>query len=110
LTGNGIIAMSMKKDQTTQPILFDEFVTNAPTIFDQVAAGKQVTVERGNQLVRLSRVRRANKRAQRHFSADDALWDIVGTGRSTGPTEVSSDKHRYLANAAADLHRPDHHG
>lgn len=102
--------MSIQDEQTPQPIQFDEFVTNAPTIFDEVAAGKQVTVERGNQLVRLSRVHRANRRAQRHFSADDPLWDIVGAGHSTGPTDVSSHKHHYLTNAAGDLHQSDHHG
>ena len=38
------------------------------------------------------------------FTKDDALWDIVGIGRSEGPTDVSENKHRYLAEAYADFH------
>jgi hypothetical protein len=34
-------------------------------------------------------------------SAADPLWSIVGIGRSTGPTDVSSHKHKYLAEAYA---------
>jgi hypothetical protein len=38
------------------------------------------------------------------FTSDDALWDIVGIGESEGPTDVSENKHRYLAEAYADTH------
>ncbi len=38
------------------------------------------------------------------FTMDDPLWNIVGIGRSTGPTDVSENKHKYLAEAYADLH------
>ncbi len=99
--------MDMQSEQASQPVEFDEFVRNAQAIFDEVASGKQITVERGNQLVRLSRVRQARKRAQRRFTADDPLWDIVGIGQSNGSTDVSSAKHTYLADAAAELHQPD---
>ena len=34
-------------------------------------------------------------------SADDALWQIVGIGRSSGPTDVSANKLNYLAEAYA---------
>ena len=48
------------------------------------------------------------KRAPRGkpFTRDDALWNIVGIGQSDGPTDVASNKHRYLAEAYADLHEP----
>jgi len=35
---------------------------------------------------------------------DDPLWDLVGIGESEGATDVSSDKHQYVADAYADLH------
>jgi excisionase family DNA binding protein len=37
-------------------------------------------------------------------SETDPLWNIVGVARSEGPTDVSSNKHKYLADAYADLH------
>jgi excisionase family DNA binding protein len=38
-------------------------------------------------------------------SEDDPLWDIVGMIDSPdGPTDVSRNKHKYLAEAYADLH------
>jgi hypothetical protein len=40
------------------------------------------------------------------ITADDPLWGIVGMADSgpDGPTDVSSNKHKYLADAYADLH------
>ncbi len=38
------------------------------------------------------------------FAMDDPLWDIVGVGESEGATDVSSNKHKYVADAYADLH------
>lgn len=32
---------------------------------------------------------------------DDPLWNIVGMASSEGPTDVSENKHRYLAEAYA---------
>jgi excisionase family DNA binding protein len=38
-------------------------------------------------------------------SEDDPLWDIVGMiDDPDGPTDVSSNKHKYLAEAYADTH------
>lgn len=34
-------------------------------------------------------------------TADDPLWNIVGIGSSQGPTDVSANKHKYLAEAYA---------
>ncbi|MBI4506621.1 MAG: hypothetical protein HY691_13885 [Chloroflexi bacterium] len=38
------------------------------------------------------------------FTMSDPLWTIVGIGRSEGPTDVSANKHKYLAEAYLDLH------
>ena len=42
----------------------------------------------------------------RPTSADDPLWKIVGMaeGEDDGIRDVSSNKHKYLAEAYADLH------
>jgi hypothetical protein len=41
----------------------------------------------------------------RPTSADDALWRLVGIGESEGPGDIARNKHKYLADAYADLHR-----
>ena len=33
------------------------------------------------------------------IAADDPLWNIVGLAKTDGPTDVSENKHRYLAEA-----------
>lgn len=35
----------------------------------------------------------------RPFTMDDALWSIVGIGKSKDPTDVSTNKSKYLADA-----------
>lgn len=40
----------------------------------------------------------------RSAGADDPLWQLVGAGASEGPGDVSTQKHRYLAEAYADHH------
>lgn len=40
----------------------------------------------------------------RPAGADDPLWQLVGGGASEGSGDVSTNKHRYLADAAADRH------
>lgn len=35
---------------------------------------------------------------------DDPIWNLVGMGSSTGPGDISENKHKYLAEAYADLH------
>ncbi len=32
-------------------------------------------------------------------SKDDSLWNIVAIGKSDGPTDISQNKHKYLAEA-----------
>lgn len=38
------------------------------------------------------------------ISKEDSLLNIVGMGQSDGPGDISENKHRYLAEAYADLH------
>src|SRR5215471_18442110 len=40
-------------------------------------------------------------RKPKAFAMDDPLWSVVGLGESTGPTDVSQNKHKYLADAYA---------
>jgi hypothetical protein len=44
-----------------------------------------------------------NRRRRRTTGPDDPLWNIIGIGDSAGspddPTDVSENKHRYLADA-----------
>jgi excisionase family DNA binding protein len=41
--------------------------------------------------------RPTRKRKTGILTADDPIWDIVGMGRSEGPTDVSQNKRKYLA-------------
>ena len=96
----------MAAEKHTDTIPFEDFIAHAAALFDEVASGRSVTVEQDGQLIRLSSVRRPKRRPRRESSLDDPLRDIVGIGHYTGPTDVSSNKHKYLADAAADLHEP----
>lgn len=40
----------------------------------------------------------------RPVTAEDPLWGIIGMIADDGPTDVSSNKHRYLADVYGDLH------
>jgi hypothetical protein len=91
----------MKGEQKTIP--FEEFATNLETILDQVEReGGEITVARGNaQFVVRRKARRSSGRKSHRITADDPLWDIVGIGRTEGPTDVSSNKYKYVADAIA---------
>ncbi|MDO8672751.1 MAG: hypothetical protein Q7O66_15170 [Dehalococcoidia bacterium] len=45
------------------------------------------------------RPRKRTRIKGRPIRRDDPLWNIVGIGRSSGPTDVSVNKHKYLAEA-----------
>jgi hypothetical protein len=53
----------------------------------------------GQDLAVVSPVSPTNRPTTRATSKDDPLWNIVGIGRSKGPTDTSANKHRYLADA-----------
>jgi hypothetical protein len=81
---------------------FEEFAAHLDAIFDQVEAhGEEITVERGGKLFALRPKRRRRPRKSGRITADDPLWGIVGIGRSHGPTDVSSNKYKYVADAIA---------
>ncbi len=91
-----------------KPVQFEEFAAHLDAIFDQVEAqGEEITVERGGRLFALRPKRRRSARKSHRITADDPLWDIVGIGRSDGPTDVSSNKYKYVADAiASHFERP----
>lgn len=95
----------MDSDKQTEAVRFDDFIEHAPALFDEAEAGKDITVERNGSLFRLSPLR-ARKRRRRKLSTNDTLWGIVGIGHSKGPADVSTNKHKYLAEAVADRHDP----
>jgi excisionase family DNA binding protein len=41
------------------------------------------------------------RRKPRYFSMDDAIWELAGIGIEDEATDVSSNKHKYLADAYA---------
>lgn len=100
-------------DTEQEIIPFDEFVSKVTTIFEQVASGKRVTVERDGALFLLRAARRRSRHLRqkpRGLTPTDPLLEIIGLGGNmdvAGPTDVSSNKHKYLAEAAADLHEPE---
>ena len=86
-------------------ITLDQFIANAPAILDRIeAVGGRVIVEYDARLFALRPQKRSARRPRRHFSVEDPLFRIAGIGQSDGPSDVSSNKHKYLADAAANLH------
>ncbi len=97
-------------DGQQQPVQFEEFAAHLDAIFDQVEAhGKEIIVERGGKLfaLRATRRRRRLPPKPRGLTPQDPLLEIIGLGGvmdDAGPTDVSANKHKYLAEAAVDLH------
>jgi antitoxin (DNA-binding transcriptional repressor) of toxin-antitoxin stability system len=89
-------------------------ISDRPELFgiiEQVrATGEPCVLTRGGEELAILAPVNAAKRTRRPrrktgtITADDPLWDIVGIGRSEGPGDISENKHRYLAEAYADLH------
>ena len=92
--------------QQIDPVQFDEFLSNADTIFAQIEQeGKGVVVEHDGILFSVKMKR--SKPKKRAITSQDSLLHIVGLGASSGPTDTSTNKHRYLADAydaPGDLH------
>jgi excisionase family DNA binding protein len=89
---------------------------SAVTVRRHIAAGRLRAVRIGGR-VRVDREqigmlikpvgvkrRRATPRKPKFFTMDDPLWKLIGAFKSDGPTDVSANKHEYLAEAYADLH------
>jgi hypothetical protein len=91
--------------QQLEPITFDDFLSNADSIFAQIERdGKNVLVERDGALFSVKMKRPKTKKRSRALTAQDSIFHIIGIGASQGPGDTSTNKHRYLAEASGDLH------
>ena len=91
--------------QQVEPVPFDEFLSNAASIFAQIEQeGKGVLVEHDGALFSVKMKRPKTKKGDRAITSQDSILHIIGIGASQGPTDTSTNKHRYLADVANDLH------
>jgi hypothetical protein len=91
--------------QQLEPMAFDDFLSNAASIFTQIERdGKNVLVERDGALFSVKMKRPKTKKRSRALTAQDSIFHIIGIGASQGPTDTSTNKHCYLADASGDLH------
>ena len=91
--------------QQLEPVTFDEFLSNASSIFAQVEqGGKGVLVEHDGTLFSLKVKRPKTKKRRGPITSEDSILHIIGIGASQGATDTSTNKHRYLADASGDLH------
>ncbi|MBA2449306.1 MAG: helix-turn-helix domain-containing protein [Chloroflexi bacterium] len=90
------------------PITIRRYIAGGRLPAVKVGRGLRVEREAVEQLIQPVAVRPINGRVAKRptgrrktgiLSADDPIWDIVGTGRSEGPTDVSENKRKYLADA-----------
>ena|SRR5438105_12823258 len=92
--------------QQLDPVAFDEFISNAASIFAQIERdGKNVLVEHDGALFSVKMKRPKTKKKSRAVTSQDSILHIIGIGASQGPTDTSTNKHRYLADASGDLHK-----
>lgn len=92
-------------EQQLEPVTFDEFLSNAASIFAQAEQeGKAVLVEHDGTLFSLKMKRPKTKKKGRTITSEDSILHIIGIGASQGATDTSANKHSYLADAADDLH------
>jgi hypothetical protein len=64
--------------------------------------GEPLRLVRGDEelaVLQPAKKRRRKSLKGRPTSMDDPIWNIVGMGRSDGPGDVSTNKHKYLAEA-----------
>ena len=91
--------------QQLEPVTFDEFLSNADSIFSQIEQErKSVLVEHDGVLFSVKMKRSKTKKRSRAITSQDSLLHIIGIGASQGPTDTSTNKHHYLADASGDLH------
>src|SRR6059058_4910827 len=106
----GKLCYTMAKEDRTmaqqlEPVTFDEFLSNAASIFAQIEQeGKDVLVERDGTLFSVKMKQPKTKKRSRALTSQDSLLHIIGIGASQGPTDTSRNKHRYLADASGELH------
>ena len=89
--------------QQLEPVRLDEFLSNAASIFAQIGQeGKGVLVEHDGTLFSVEMKRQIARKGSRGITSQDSLLHITGIGASQGPTDTSTNKHRYLADEAGD--------
>lgn len=89
--------------QHLEPVQFDEFLSNAASIFSQIEKeGKGVVVEHDGTFFSV-KVKRSSKKGKA-ITPQDSILHIIGIGESQGPTDTSANKNKYLADAYGDLH------
>lgn len=87
--------------QEIEPVSFDEFLSNADSIFAQIEQeGKGFLVEYDGILFSVEMKRPRTKKRSRAITSQDSLLRIVGIGASEGPNDTSISKHSYLADAS----------
>ena len=85
--------------QKLRVVPFKEFVVNLTSILDELTREQTaIVVERDGRRYRLEPQRPAEHQG-RPFTMEDPFWKIVGIGTSAGATDVSTNKHKYLADA-----------
>ena len=85
--------------QKLRVVPFGEFVVNLTSILDELTREQTaIVVERDGQRYRLEPQRHPEQQG-RPFTMEDPFWKIVGIGASVGATDVSTNKHKYLADA-----------
>jgi hypothetical protein len=90
-----------KMAQQLEPVTFDEFLSNAASIFAQIEQeGKGVLVEHDGALFSVKMKRPKSKKKGEAITSQDSILRIIGIGASQGPTDTSTNKHRYLAEAS----------
>jgi hypothetical protein len=91
--------------QQLESVTFDEFLSNATSIFVRMEQeGKGILVEHDGVLFSVKMKRSKIKKRSRAITSQDSILHIIGIGASQGPTDTSTNKHRYLADASGDLH------
>ena len=78
------------------PFLPDQYRTSDQVVADQDQRDEVIAKNAPPQSIK----RRRAARKPEYLTPRDTMWDIVGMDKSTdGPTDVSTNKHKYLAEA-----------
>ena len=74
--------------QQLEPVAFDEFLSNAASIFDQIERdGKDVLVEHDGVLFSVQMKQPKTKKKSSAITSQDSILHIIGIGASQGPTD-----------------------
>ncbi len=87
-------------------------VANEPALLriaeDVRETGKARVLRRGTEelaVVMPVSPRPRRLRRDRPFTTNDPLWNVAGIGHSTGPTDIATNKLKYLAEASSPTAR-----